>query len=357
MTLRDDLLRAKQKLDTMIQQARGPAYRVITGIELLYRLRTGEADLRDPSRLARMAPGWVDTMSKTLYGHKAGQNGNYAKHWFGPMIDSAMLEALAEVNNRTGGNVETYLFFAILAKRNRLAEVRRHLASQPPGALDVAHILARFENDQALKAATGQVYEVVVYALFDVVTTMLGAKVQLILAPPSDDMLRDFDDFCVELLGVPPGQRALEMPARLFRNSTTYGNDGGVDIWANFGPVVQVKHVSLDADAVEEIEGGIYADRIIVVCDDADRRVIEAVTGAVGSDRRIKAIVTKSQIVKWYQTALLPKYSQWTVPGLYNRICEEFDREIPIGERTRFEEVASARGYNEELVVSDWSAW
>lgn len=355
MTMRDDLLRAKQKLDMMVRKAHGPAYRVLTGIELLYRLRIGEADLRDPGRLAKMAPGWVDAMSKTLYGHKAGQNGNYAKHWFGPMIDLAMLEALAEANKRNDGKVEMYLFFAILAKRNRLAEVRRHLAAQPPEALDVANILARFENDQDLRAATGQVYEVVVHALFDVITTMLGATVQLTLAPPADDMLQDFDDFCVELLGVPPGQRVLQVPARLFRNSTTYGNDGGIDIWANFGPVVQVKHVSLDVDAVDEIEGDLNADRIIVVCDDADRRVIEAVTGAVGSDRRIKAIITKSQIVKWYQTAMLPKYSRWTVPGLHSRMCEEFDREIPVGERTRFEEVARARGYHPARVVSDWS--
>lgn len=48
------------------------------------------------------------------------------------------------------------------------------------------------------------------------------------------------------LLGVDAAAPSITVPARLYRVGGANSRDGGVDLWANFGPAIQVKHIALD---------------------------------------------------------------------------------------------------------------
>ena len=61
---------------------------------------------------------------------------------------------------------------------------------------------------------------------------------------------------------------------------------------ANFGPAIQVKHLKLKADDIDDICEGIKADRIVVVCKGAEAKTVEAVSKQLGLGERLQGIVT-----------------------------------------------------------------
>jgi len=50
----------------------------------------------------------------------------------------------------------------------------------------------------------------------------------------------------------------------------------------NFGPVIQVKHLTLTPETVEDIAAGIAADSIVIVCLDAEKNAILALVAQLG---------------------------------------------------------------------------
>ena len=44
-----------------------------------------------------------------------------------------------------------------------------------------------------------------------------------------------------------------QSPAHIYRVGVTNAADRGLDMWANFGPAIQVKHLTLDSNATQMI--------------------------------------------------------------------------------------------------------
>ena len=78
-------------------------------------------------------------------------------------------------------------------------------------------------------------------------------------------------------------------------------------MWANFGVAIQIKHISLTPSAVEDIIGGISADRIIVVCKECEENILVSVLKQFGNAGRIQAVITEEELEKWYDRALRGK--------------------------------------------------
>ena len=296
----------------------------------------------------------MDAACRELYEYPAGQNKNYFDFFF-EMMPLDQLSAIAAENARGNGIVEAYLFFSLQAKQDRIAGVRELLASQSPQNFDVPEFLAEFQRDAGLVRNTGQAFELVVHALFDVLASVLGARVVLSVDPRHEGVMEDFGDFCNIMLGIGPDQAPVHFPARMFRVGTTYSNDGGLDIWSNFGPIVQVKHMTVSLQEAQDVESEVRADRIVIVCKDAHRDLIQAVLTSSGLLRRVKGIVTEADIVRWYGLALGEKYAGVTVPALYQRVVEEFEREFSPAVSSRFTRFAEMRSYRKESLMDLWA--
>jgi type II restriction enzyme len=126
-------------------------------------------------------------------------------------------------------------------------------------------------------------------------------------------------------------------------------------MWANFGPAIQVKHISLETKHVQPIVGGLSADQVVIVCKDADKEPIHAVLTAVGLGGRVRGIVTKADLTRWYDLALGPKHAGAMAKPLFAALLAEFDDEFTLADPTSIDDLTKERGYDTLPLVGLWS--
>jgi type II restriction enzyme len=131
--------------------------------------------------------------------------------------------------------------------------------------------------------------------------------------------------------------------------------DGGVDLWANFGPAIQVKHISLDVQNTQPIVESISAAQIVIVCKDADKPAIQAVLTQVGLGGRVRGIITKADLARWYDLALGPKHAADMVVPLFKSLLAEFDDEFTLADPTAIDALTKERGYDKLKLEGIWS--
>ena len=154
--------------------------------------------------------------------------------------------------------------------------------------------------------------------------------------------LQEFEEFARLLLRIDVHNPTISLPARLYRAGATNAADRGLDIWGNFGPVVQVKHLTLTEELAEDISGEVAADQIVIVCKDSEKEIIERVCQQLG--QRIQGIIVQSQLVEWYDQALRGDFSERLGDDLLNSLRQEFRNEFPFS--GTFEPFYNERGYN-----------
>ena len=100
-------------------------------------------------------------------------------------------------------------------------------------------------------------------------------------------------------------------------------------MYSNWGAVIQVKHLSLDEELAEDITANISSDRIIIVCRDADKKIILSLLTQIDWRSHIQSIITESDLVLWYKKALRWKYSDMIGKNVLLKLREEIAHEIP----------------------------
>lgn len=122
-------------------------------------------------------------------------------------------------------------------------------------------------------------------------------------------------------------------------------------MYSNWGPAIQIKHLSLDEELAESIVNGISSDRIVIVCKEAEKRVILSLLTQIGWRSRIQSIVTENDLVRWYDMALRGKYSDILGDKLLAKMRREFASEFPSIDNTP--EIIRLRGYS-SISHPDW---
>lgn len=202
--------------------------------------------------------------------------------------------------------------------------------------------LVQFVRDKKIKRSIDKAYEIVVYALFNTLVKHLRAKITLSTDPSQIDLPRAFEEFAHLVLGIDAQTPSISIEARLYRAGATNAADRGLDMWANFGPVIQVKHITLTDELAEDICDEVAADRIVIVCKDSERRTIEYVLQQLG--HRVQAIIVQSQLVHWYEQALHGEFGNRLGEDLLNNLRQEFRIEFPYS--TTFESFYREREYD-----------
>ena len=121
---------------------------------------------------------------------------------------------------------------------------------------------------------------------------------------------------------------------------------------SNFGPAVQVKHLTLTPELVEDIVDGIAAERIVIVCTKAEQEPITALLAQLGISNRVQGIVTLDDLDRWYNQCLSPKYRGKLGADLLKDLEREFSNEFPTCEHIA--PFIRKRGYDKIAFPRGW---
>lgn len=179
----------------------------------------------------------------------------------------------------------------------------------------------------------------------------LKIEVTLKIGNRDQEVLGAFQDFLESVVGINESKQ-ISIPAKLYRVGATNAADRGLDMWCNFGPAVQVKHLTLTEELAGDVASTVSSDRIIIVCKDAEKEVIELVTNQLDIGDRIQGIVTFSMLSNWYQKCLANNFSEKLGKNLLKDLRNEFNAEFPSFER--IDNFLKERGYDQITLSGIW---
>lgn len=345
-------MKSKAALDKIIQKSRVHFYKPIQIAEILYQNRTAGLDVSQLENYRSASKRWRDDVSLRLVGSRSTSSSKFQDDIYSTTAvpPDAVIE-LAEYNKKNNGIVEAYIYKAMLAKMNDLGVVHSYLVNTPTETFKLTELLDLFSKNPGLRRSMDKVYEIVTYALFETIIEGIGVSVTLGLDTKTVELQQEFEGFTEKVFRLRPGEQHTEA-ARIFRVGSTNANDGGLDLWANFGPAIQVKHFALHPEHLTSITTAVKADRYIVVCTDAEKDIISSILKQAGDYPKVQSIVTLSDLDRWCRIGVSEKYKDTIGREVVRRLLEEFEYEFPSNKALPL--FLGERGYDTLVLPSDW---
>ena len=179
--------------------------------------------------------------------------------------------------------------------------------------------------------------------MFSTIVEALDLKVEVSVAEDRFDILGEFEDFAKMVMSIDFSHPTHIQGAKVYRVGVTNAADRGLDRYSNWGPAIQIKHLSLDVELAQNIVSSVSSDRVIIVCKEAEQDVIVSLLTQIGWKSHIQSIVTEKHLVAWYEKALRGKYGDIMGDTLLNTLRCEIGEEFPSIDETP--EVLIARNY------------
>lgn len=346
---------AKEHLDNLIKASRLHLYKPIQIAEILYRDRVSDCiDFSEIETFRLPSRKWRDVISKMLVNSVSSSSAKYQDALFtATEMPITKLAELAEINKTTRGGVEAYIYQCFEGRFNKMTNALDYCYLHDETNFKVVELLDLFYNTKALRRSIDKIYEIIVYALFSALVDCLNINITLSVNPTKIDMIREFEEFSKQIIGISADKTSITIPAHIHRVGATNAADGGLDMWSSFGMAIQIKHISLDEDKAREIVNGITADRIVIVCREADKNVILSLLTQIGWKSRIQGIVTESGLIGWYEKALRGKYSDILGKKIIDTVLSEIQKEFPSSDNA-FIPFWNSRGYSHSLIPRNW---
>lgn len=306
-------------------------YKPIQIAEILYRIRKyGDINPLNLEDYRNESKKWRDEICLSLLGRICTSSARFQDDLFNQnAIPPEILNILSEENLRTNGAVEAYIYRSFTGRHLQLSKALAYCEESTADSFDVKKFIDSFWNEAGLKRSLDKIYEIAVYALFSSLIESLNIKVEISVSENHVDVLREFEDFARKVMLLDLSKLTHVQDARIYRLGVTNAADRGLDMYANWGTAIQIKHLSLDVSLAENIVSGISNDRIIIVCKDAERDVIMSLLTQIGWRSRIQSVITEADLISWYEKALRGKYANVIGNKLLNCLCEEIAEEFP----------------------------
>lgn len=357
--MHNELAAAKERLDQLIAKGRVDLYKPIQIAEVLHRCRTAAAaekiDLTDVEDFRNPSRAWRDDVTLRLLGKRSTSSARYQDDiWNESAMPPKFLVPLDKFNRHSGGVVEAYIYRRFAQRQGMVSSLMEDLKSATPATFRLVDFLARFESERGLRRSVDKAYEIVAFAILDLLVRKMGVEVSIDVPESGRHLLADFDDLARVVLGVTASAPRRSAPARIYRVGVTNAADRGLDMWANFGPAIQVKHLSLDPELATEIVEQVDADRVIVVCCDTEAAVVNRVLTQLPISPRVGGIIQESDLVRWYERALRGTYASILGKELIATLTRCFESEFPQAtDATRA--FIDGRGYNRLRLEGPWA--
>lgn len=348
------LQEAKDRIDYIINIGRVDLYKPIQIAEVLRRSRT-VGDVRPLVLDSYRNPSihWRNTVTLRLSNKASTSSARYQHDVWNPTaMPPEMLAELDKENKRTGGAVERYIYMRYGERQGTVTGIITAIEASTPETFQLSALLDMFVRQSGIRRSIDKAYEIVAHSLFETVVTELKVTVKVSAPPASKELLGEFSELTRVLLGLDADNLSWEQPAHIYRVGVTNAADRGLDMWANFGPAVQVKHLTLNETLANEIIDQVESDHIVIVCRDAEAGVIQIVVRQIGWGRRVRGIVRESDLIEWYERCLRGKFKDQLAQALLERLKLGFIAEFP---QTRaLADFLEERGYTEMTPPAGW---
>lgn len=273
---------------------------------------------------------WRDDVTAVLLGTKCTSSARFQDDLFNEnAIPPKILYILGEENKRTKGAIEAYIYKNFMGKHEQLSNALDYCLKSTKETFLVDKFIEMFWHEPGLKRSIDKVYEIVVYALFSTLVSAIDFKIEISLNTEKQDILHEFSDFAKMVMCIDENNLTNVQNARVFRVGVANAADRGLDMYSNWGPAIQIKHLSLDEELAENIVDSVSSDRIIIVCKDAEQKVIYSLLNQIGWKSKIQSIITEQNLILWYKKALNGKYSNVIGNDLLQCLSTEINFEFP----------------------------
>lgn len=325
------LEQAKQALDTVIDKGRVHLYKPIQVAEILYRDRVfKDINLGNLEDYRSQSKKWRDAVTIPLVGRKCTSSARFQDDLFNSnATPPSVLVVLGKENRRTGGAVEAYIYNQFTNKHIQLQKALNYCLDATPQTFYVKEFIDSFWSEPGLKRSLDKIYEIVVYALFSTLVDALNFEVAVTVKEDAYPLLREFEDFTQKVMCLDCSNLQHIQEAKVYRVGVTNAADRGLDMYSNWGPAIQIKHLSLDVTIAESIVNSVSSDKIVIVCKDAEKDVIVSLLTQIGWRSHIQSIVTESDLVSWYEKALRGCYAEILGEKLLYCLAQEIADEFP----------------------------
>lgn len=322
---------AKAALDNVIKKSRVHLYKPIQVAEILYR----DGVFKDINLLSledyrTKSKKWRDEVSIVLLGRVSTSSARFQDDLFNDnATPPAVLDVLGRENRRTNGAVEAYIYSKFDNKHEQLSNALAYCLDASVETFEVKKFIDSFWNEPGLKRSLDKIYEIIVYALFSTLVEAMNLEVEVTVKEDAYPLLKEFEDFTQKVMCLDCSTPQHIQEARVYRVGVTNAADRGLDMYSNWGPAIQIKHLSLDISLAESIVNSVSSDRIVIVCKDAEKDVIVSLLSQIGWRSHIQSIVTENDLIKWYEKALRGSYSEQLGEKLLYCLASEIAEEFP----------------------------
>ncbi|MBL7821273.1 MAG: HaeII family restriction endonuclease [Saprospiraceae bacterium] len=336
---------AKRLLDSVIAKGRVHLYKPIQIAEILQRDRViHDINLPDLETYRNRSKLWRDLVCLKLLGRKSTSSAKYQDDIFNAITPEAII-ALGKENRDKDGIVEAYIYSKFSDRFTQMSVGLEYCKTHDKTDFVLREFIDLFWHEKGLKRSIDKIYEIIVYALFSALTEVLEVEIEISMNPDKLDILSEFEDFAKRIILLTPSLRKFKTKARINRVGVTNAADRGLDMWANFGLVIQIKHLSLTEELAKNIVTSVTADRIVIVCKDSEEKIILSLLNQIGWKSRIQSIITESDLIIWYEKGLRGRFANIIGDRLLKYLADEIKVEFPSSDNSEFSQFYENRGY------------
>lgn len=339
---------AKIAIDNLIKKSRVHFYKPIQIAEILYRNRVvKDIDLKNISTYRNQSKIWRDIVTNKFVGRSSTSSARYQDDIFNEnAIPPHILSILGEYNDKHDGVIESYIYRKFAERFSQMSSALEYCNQHNETSFSIIDFINLFWYNAGLRRSIDKIYEIVVYALFSSLIECLEVLVTISINENKLDLLADFEDFTSKIIGISATQKTLQIPAKIYRVGVTNAADRGLDMYANFGMAIQIKHLSLTPELAENVVSSIMADRIVIVCKEAEKSLIISLLNQIGWKSRIQSIITEVDIENWYEKALRGKFGEKLSSKVLATLKQQIIVEFPVSNNLDFTKFYESRNYH-----------
>ena len=323
-----------KKLNKLIQKSRLHFYKPIQIAEILFHHRTEKSiNLNSLESYRNISKKWRDNVTSKLVGSISTSSQKFQDNIFDKnAISPHTLNELGKINEESG-EVEKYIYRLISLKFENLEKIVNLCKDKKN--FDLKKLIDTARNDNDLKRSIDKVYEVIVYSLMSELLKDLELNIKLEISSKKID--EKYMKYNQSFLNFDTKKKTT---SKVFRAGVANAADGGIDLWSNFGWVIQVKHLNLDKETFKKIIKRQDCEKIIIVCREIDFDYKNELK-KLNNDK--VSILNESDLIDIYKVVM---QDNQLIDDFLHKIIKNLNEEFPmIGNKNLIDKFFLSRGY------------